>query len=240
MGLGVALVLAGLGIAIGLHRGEPSAIALPAAEPADSELAPLAPKLAAKSPKHRAKVVRTGLRAGRATPAAPVAAASEPETWAEPSLSAPPLIAGELEAVAAAAPPPPPPAPVVVEAAKPQAEAPPPPVAVEPQAAAQVEEQISSDGNGLAIARAIAAQKRGAVQECFERELKANPKLNGTVLVELDLGPAQRVDQVRVSDDLERPAFTQCVNATMQHLSFMELNEEVSIQVPYVLSARAK
>jgi hypothetical protein len=78
------------------------------------------------------------------------------------------------------------------------------------------------------------------VQRCFERELKQNPKLQGRVTVELELAPPQQVNAVRVSDDLERPEFTRCVTAAMQRISFTGLNEELSVQVPYVLSARGK
>ena len=98
----------------------------------------------------------------------------------------------------------------------------------------------AGDGNGEAIARAIAAEKRGAVRNCFERELKQTPTLGGNVVVELDLVPPDRVNAVRVSDDLERPAFTHCVSSAMEHLTFVALNEEVSVRVPYVLSAQAK
>ena len=95
-------------------------------------------------------------------------------------------------------------------------------------------------GNGEAIARAIAADQRGAVRACFERELKGDPTLHGTVAVELDLAPPNQIAAVRVSDDLERPAFTECVSAAMRHARFAALNEEVHVRVPYVLSAEGK
>ena len=102
------------------------------------------------------------------------------------------------------------------------------------------EEPIAFDGNGADIARAIAKAKRAAVQQCFEHELKRSPDLAGTVTIELDLAPPRQVQSVRVSDDLQRPEFTACVTAAMQQLSFTGLNEEVSVQLPYVLSARRK
>jgi hypothetical protein len=92
------------------------------------------------------------------------------------------------------------------------------------------------DGNGAAIARAIADAKRAAVRECFERELKQQPKLAGTVVVELELAAPDRVEALRVSDDLERPAFTRCVTAAMQTVRFAALDEDVSVRVPYALS----
>ena len=116
-----------------------------------------------------------------------------------------------------------------------------PPAEAKPAELQAPEAQVESDdGNGEAIARAIAAQKRSAIQTCFERELKQTPTLKGTLVVQLELAPPHRVNGVRVTDDLERPAFTQCVSSTMEHLTFVALNEEVSISVPYVLSGRSK
>lgn len=109
------------------------------------------------------------------------------------------------------------------------------PVSAPPLVSGEPEEQLTFDGNGESIARAIANAKRSAVQGCFERELKRTPELRGTVTIELDLAPPQRVNAVRVTDDLDRPEFTACVTTSMQRLSFTGLNEEVSIQLPYVL-----
>ena len=165
----------------------------------------------------------------------------------EPTLSAPPLLSAavevapvekeragfELAEVNAGAP-----AAAPIQAAPIQAA----PEVVEPEAAPPAESaaEITDDGNGEAIARSIADEKRAAVQTCFERELKQTPSLKGTLIVELDLAPPHRVNGVRVTDDLERPAFTRCVSSSMEHLTFVALNEEVSVRVPYVLSSRSK
>lgn len=109
-----------------------------------------------------------------------------------------------------------------------------------PPPAPPAEEEDTRDGNGEAIARAIASAKRAAVRECFERELKQTPKLAGTVVVELDLAPPNSVREVRVSDDLERPSFTRCVVQTMQDVRFSSLDEEVSVRVPYALTPGRK
>jgi hypothetical protein len=77
-------------------------------------------------------------------------------------------------------------------------------------------EDPTKDGNGEDIARAIAAAKRAAVRTCFEHELKETPQLTGTVVVELDLAPPNRIDGLRVSDDLNRPTFTRCVTSAME------------------------
>ncbi|MDP3237335.1 MAG: AgmX/PglI C-terminal domain-containing protein [Myxococcales bacterium] len=127
---------------------------------------------------------------------------------------------------------------VVNEAPPPPPDAPPaePPEEVEGPPPAPQAEEPAQDGNGEGIARAIAAEKRAAVRSCFERELKEQPKLTGTVVVELDLAPPARVEAVRVSDDLNRPGFTRCVTAAMQGVRFAMLDEEISVRVPYVLS----
>lgn len=135
-----------------------------------------------------------------------------------------------------------PPAPVIVQSEpaapeRPEAEPPPPAPLPEPSSATELPER---DGNGEAIARAIAADKRAAVRACFESELKQTPKLRGTVVVELDLAPPNRVQAVRVNDDLERVAFTNCVTATMRDVRFAALDEEISVSVPYVLTPAAK
>jgi hypothetical protein len=141
-----------------------------------------------------------------------------------PPLSAPPLVSGERGASAEPAVSD---APLAVSAAEPAA----PP---EPDA------PISVNGSTEAIARAIANSKRGAVQQCFERELKRAPQLTGKVLVELELAPPQQVTKLLVRDDLDRPQFTRCVTQAMQHLSFVGLEEEVSIEIPYLLSPLGK
>ncbi|MBL8912713.1 MAG: AgmX/PglI C-terminal domain-containing protein [Archangium sp.] len=134
-------------------------------------------------------------------------------------------------------PPPPPPAPEPEEevVAKPEPVAP-APVAVVDEPSAPIE----VDGNGAAIAKLIAASKRAAVRSCFESELKQTPKLRGTVVVELDLAPPNKVTGVRVNDDLDRPAFTRCVRNTMQTIRFTGLDEELSVSVPYNLTPQSK
>ncbi|MDP1826025.1 MAG: AgmX/PglI C-terminal domain-containing protein [Archangium sp.] len=164
-----------------------------------------------------------------------MAASAPPLVIAEPT---PPRVVAPEPVLAEPTPPPPEapqaePSPEGIPPDAPQAEpvagrleSPPPPPAEEP----------AKDGNGEDIARAIAAAKRAAVRTCFEHELKEQPQLRGTVIVELDLAPPNRVDGLRVSDDLNRPTFTRCVTSAMQGVRFAALDEEVSVRVPYVLS----
>ncbi|MFZ5438762.1 MAG: AgmX/PglI C-terminal domain-containing protein [Myxococcota bacterium] len=232
--------------ALGLHRGRRvlgafllgvvaiAVVFLSRSEPVEVTAAPVvAPPVAPVAVS--AKPTRpTRARTQKPTPkreVPQVVAKPSPAPEPAPAPAVAPVAAVEPELRNAAPPPPPPPEPepepeVEVEPASAPQETPP------EQPAAEL--QLS--GNGEAIARAIAAAKRAAVRDCFERELKQQPKLTGTVVVELDLAPPNRLERVRVSDDLERPAFTRCVTATMQSVRFAGLDEELSVSVPYVLS----
>jgi hypothetical protein len=109
------------------------------------------------------------------------------------------------------------------------------PSAPAPLVAAEVESP--DHGNGEDIARIIHRAKRAAVRDCYERELKKNPRLEGKVTIELDLAPPQRVEHVAVKDDLGSPELTSCVETAMKTVRFPPLDEEVSIQLPFVLTA---
>lgn len=183
-------------------------------------------------------------RVKRTRKKAPPAAAvrpSAPTRRVEP----PPMRAAPPEPPALSNPPVMEAAPVALEAeAAPvepsPAELPPPPPPPEPEPDPALEPTEAPEGNGAAIAHAVASAKRKAVRDCFEHELKQRPTLKGTVVVELELSPPNRVDAVKVSDDLARPGFTQCVTATMHELRFAQLDEEISVRVPYVLTPEAK
>lgn len=181
-------------------------------------------------------------RRSRGTPSAHppkpqrVAAAPEPHAFSALEVAAPAPESSE-PAAAPVVPAPEPDAPLVaaapvVPAPEPDAE----PLAPEVPPAEPPAEPAAWDGNGESIARAIADAKRAAVRACFERELKQQPKLAGTVVVELDLAAPNRIEALRVSDDLNRPEFTRCVTNAMQGVRFAALDEDISVRVPYVLS----
>ncbi len=199
----------------------PTAPAVAVAEP-EPDVAPLPPKKRVKSARRGVAAASPKVVAAPSTP--PVLLAAAPVTVAAPVEE---VVSAERGSAVEHSVPVEQAAPVVRAAPVEQAAPPEPPA----------EEVI---GNGEHIARAIAEEKRAAVQMCFERELKQTPTLQGTVVVELDLIAPHRVNGVRVSDDLDRPAFTQCVSASMEHVAFSALNEDVSIRVPYELSAREK
>ena len=85
------------------------------------------------------------------------------------------------------------------------------------------------------LARSIANDKTGAVQLCYERELKKNPRLRGKVVVALDLKAPHSVARVTVRDTLKRSSFTQCVKSTMRKVYFSDIREDLSIEIPFVL-----
>jgi outer membrane biosynthesis protein TonB len=237
----LVFVVAVTGLVVTALLWKSPASAAPVAEAAEPELPPLPSPPANHTRRTNKKKTHTAV-ARRApapppiepaqAPLAPVAApavaeaapapVTDPEVATEPApvqepFSAPPLL--NTEPPAAAPAPAPEPEPTAVETA---------------------EAPLTFDGNGEEIARAIAKAKRREVQRCFEHELKRAPTLHGTVNVELELAPPQQVTAVRVSDDLERPELTACVTQAMQRLSFTGLNEEISVRVPYVLTARGK
>lgn len=230
-------------VALGLRRGPRGAVALvllatiavvgaalatrvpaDAAAPVAEEVVETPPPPAPLKSKAVTKRSRSTSRVAPVTPAPKPVVVEQPKPKEEP-------------AVVVAEPAPEPLAPPPAPAPEPEEEvAAPAPAAV----TAPAETPIEVDGNGAAIARLIADSKRAAVRACFESELKQTPRLRGTVVVELDLAPPNKVNEVRVSDDLERPAFTRCVRATMQTIRFTGLDEELSVSVPYNLTPQSK
>lgn len=222
-GLAALVVIVSLGLVAAVVASRDEVAAAPAPTPAPVETELLAPLPFKPTPKKRSRTARgTPPRVVTSAPSAP-AATPEPA-------EAPTRVAVEEPVAPSEAEP-------GLEPVATSDTLPPPPPAPEPEIAAEEERA----GNGEAIARDIAAAKRAAVRECFERELKQSPKLSGTVVVELDLGAPNAVNDVRVADDLERPAFTQCVQATMRDVRFSTaLDEDISVRVPYALRPEKK
>jgi hypothetical protein len=87
------------------------------------------------------------------------------------------------------------------------------------------------------LGQSLADQKRGAIQLCFEHELKRDPRLRGKAMVEVTLKAPHRLATVVVRDDLHRPGFTRCVGQAMRSVQFPILSEDVSVQLPFALRA---
>jgi hypothetical protein len=85
------------------------------------------------------------------------------------------------------------------------------------------------------LARSLADQKKGAVQLCFEHELKRNPHLSGSATVSLELKAPHRLGRVEVKDSLHRKGFTRCVTRAMRSVQFPELRQDLSVELPFAL-----
>lgn len=85
------------------------------------------------------------------------------------------------------------------------------------------------------LARSLATQKKGAVQLCFERELKRDPRLKGSAMVRVTLEAPHKLGAVSVHDDLDRATFTKCVKAAMRSLDFPSLAEDLTVELPFAL-----
>ncbi len=91
--------------------------------------------------------------------------------------------------------------------------------------------------NAYDLARAIANDRKGAVQLCYERELKRNPHLKGHVTVDLQLKAPHEIGALRVVDNLRRASFTRCVQNAMRHLDFPPLAEDLAFEIPFALTS---
>ena len=85
------------------------------------------------------------------------------------------------------------------------------------------------------LARSLAAQKKGAVQLCFEKELKRDPRLRGTVTVALELKAPHDLGAIDVQTSLPRKSFIKCVGQAMQTLDYPPLPDDVRVELPFVL-----
>jgi hypothetical protein len=91
--------------------------------------------------------------------------------------------------------------------------------------------------NAYDLARSIASDRKGAVQLCYERQLKRDPSLKGRVTVDLQLKAPHQVGEVRVVDNLKVAAFTTCVESAMRHIDFPVLREDLAFEIPFALVA---
>jgi hypothetical protein len=229
-------------VALGLKRGPRGAVGLVFLMVA-LPLAAVATRTSERAPAEAAPSTRVEVTPAVVTVPPAAKLRSRAKRMAQPKVNAPEKVAPAVVVTSKPEPvsaPVTPSRPMSAPLAAPESAGEPPPAPAPEPAAKLVEEEDERDGNEEAIARSIAASKRAAVRACFESELKQFPKLHGTVVVELDLAPPNRVNSVRVKDDLERAAFTSCVEASMKDVKFGALDEEISVRVPYVLTPAAK
>jgi hypothetical protein len=81
--------------------------------------------------------------------------------------------------------------------------------------------------------------RKGAVQSCYERELKRQPTLAGRMVIHFDITPRGRVDHVGFADDtLHSPAVQICITNLMRGwvLPFQP-EDDAPVSMPYIFSA---
>jgi TonB family protein len=68
---------------------------------------------------------------------------------------------------------------------------------------------------------AVISRRKGAIQSCYERELKKNPNIAGKVVVRFNIGTAGRVTSASVaSSSLGAPAVGSCVVSRIKSWRF--------------------
>jgi hypothetical protein len=91
--------------------------------------------------------------------------------------------------------------------------------------------------NAYDLARAIAADRRGAVQLCYEHELKRNPRLHGRATVDLQIKAPRSIGEVRVIDNLKRSSFTRCVQKALRAIDIPPVAEDLVVEIPFALTS---
>lgn len=90
-----------------------------------------------------------------------------------------------------------------------------------------------------AAASAVIARNRAQVRSCYERALKQNNYLSGTLNVELRVGSGGRVEATRFSGSLRDPAVRSCVSRLTRGWRFPSVDGRCAIlSVPFNLSPR--
>ncbi len=95
--------------------------------------------------------------------------------------------------------------------------------AVEVKGRVDIKGSSSVVGDGVIDKNAVSAvfkSRAGALQSCFERELKKNPKLGGKLVVRFVIGAAGRVTSVAVSGSVGSDAVNGCVGSRIQGWKF--------------------
>jgi TonB family protein len=73
-----------------------------------------------------------------------------------------------------------------------------------------VRQNCTGDIPGQAVQRVVSENRR-QVRNCYERALKSNHTLQGTIVVQMQVGAAGQVVQSQVSGSLRDPAVSSCV-----------------------------
>ncbi|MCP3104177.1 AgmX/PglI C-terminal domain-containing protein [Myxococcus sp. K15C18031901] len=95
----------------------------------------------------------------------------------------------------------------------------------------------SSDVDRDALARYVRARK-GAIQSCYEKELKRNPNLKGKVVVRFSITPTGRVGDFDIDENtLGSEAVASCIRAVIRAWVFpFKPDADATVSYPFVFS----
>ncbi|AKF80386.1 hypothetical protein MFUL124B02_11925 [Myxococcus fulvus 124B02] len=95
----------------------------------------------------------------------------------------------------------------------------------------------SSEVDRDALARYVRARK-GAIQSCYEKELKRNPSLKGKVVVRFSITPSGRVGDFDIDENtLGNEAVASCIRAAIRAWVFpFKPDSDATVSYPFVFS----
>ncbi|MFO0600961.1 MAG: AgmX/PglI C-terminal domain-containing protein [Myxococcaceae bacterium] len=101
----------------------------------------------------------------------------------------------------------------------------------------QAPEVESSDVDREKLAAYVRARK-GAIQQCYEKELKRNPSLKGKVVVRFSITPSGRTSDIDVEENtLGNEAVASCIKTTIRGWVFpFKPESEVPVAYPFVFA----
>ncbi len=111
----------------------------------------------------------------------------------------------------------------------------------EPQATMRVRQPRTCDGNlDVAAIRAVATRQQRQVRSCYERRLKVNNILQGTVNVRMVVGRTGSVDQVSVGGSLRDSEVFSCVRRLANTWEFpaVEGGSCAIVSIPFRMTPR--
>jgi len=111
----------------------------------------------------------------------------------------------------------------------------------EPQPMSMVRRQRTCDGNlDVAAIRAVATRQQRQVRSCYERRLKVNNVLQGTVNVQLVVGRTGSVEQVSVGGSLRDSEVFSCVRRLASSWEFpaVEGGSCAIVSIPFRMTPR--
>ncbi len=101
----------------------------------------------------------------------------------------------------------------------------------------QAPEVESSDVDREKLAAYVRSRK-GAIQQCYEKELKRNPTLKGKVVVRFNITPAGRTSEIDIEENtLGNEAVASCIKTTIRGWVFpFKPGSDVAVAYPFVFA----